>query len=337
MSRLACAYVAVLCLASSQVTFAAELGNSQFADALSSEPAAISDQFTVIRGQSPCADDGCSDSGCSDSSCSDSGCSLSNFLNGGCAAEGCTVEGCDSSCAFATPKVNTSPGCSRTYYGIEASLLKPHTGNINIPGVGSLTPGYDYELASRLFIGHENAEGLGARITWWQFDHPANGGAFATAGVEAMSVDFDITSRAQFCGWDLTTFGGVRYGELQLNLGALGTVLATDFDGFGPTVGLQARRKYSDSLALIANGRAALLFGDTTVSVQGLGAGDAEDHYLQTMEASIGVEHTKSLGSGVLTTRAMLEAQTWESGSILGLINTDIGFVGPTLSVGFAR
>ena len=79
------------------------------------------------------------------------------------------------------------------------------------------------------------------------------------------------------------------------------------------------------------------MFGDTTVTLTPLGGGQAEDHYLQTLEASIGFEHSKNVGNGVMFTRAMLEAQTWESGSILGLVSSDVGFFGPTLSIGFSR
>jgi len=316
MYRMTCACVLFLTaltttgFSAAKTQSAKDTTKSGFQTAMVSKPAGIEKQLTIVGNRAT-----------------------------GCCNDGCAIEGCDSSCAFQLPRVDTDPGCSTTYVGFEASLLKPHTGDIRIGGVGAVTPGYDYELAPRIFVGHENADGLGARLTYWQFDHPSENNAIAAAGLEAHSLDLDVTSRAAFAGWDLMTMAGVRYASLELSIGGgpLGLAATTDFDGFGPTLGLEARKCFSDSLTLVANGRAGLIFGNTEIGIAPLGSGEAHDHYLQTLEARMGVEYSASVGNGVMFTRAMLEAQTWESGSILGLISPDVGFVGPTLSIGFTR
>lgn len=232
--------------------------------------------------------------------------------------------------------------------GFELAVLNPHLGNVFIPGVGTIGPNFDTEASPRLWAGYVNGEGFGGRIRYWQFDHPGNAGVLGgTFGLEIHALDFEVTQTARWCKLDLNFFGGVRYASSDLSLGVdgIGRVLDLEYDGAGPTVGMEVRRRLSrfPNLAVVGNARFSYLFGETDGTfnlgpiIQNAQFGFG-DQTMTVLEAQVGTEYRRPIGNGgSLFARVMLEAQEWESGALFGVFGPDFGFIGPTFSIGVAR
>jgi uncharacterized protein (UPF0335 family) len=65
-------------------------------------------------------------------------------------------------------------GTSNWYAGFDFAILQPHFGAVeaNIFGVGvDLLPDFDYVLAPRVWLAYDNPNGLGVRVSYWQFDN----------------------------------------------------------------------------------------------------------------------------------------------------------------------
>jgi hypothetical protein len=180
------------------------------------------------------------------------------------------------------------------------------------------------------------------------------------------SIDLEATQDGRFHNWDIQLAGGVRYAEVEygLNGRAFGTIqdidplpppppepfdiglsTSTEFEGVGPTVALAARRplRYVDGLAFLMNFRTAFLFGDTDATFATTLFPDpisinAQEHVMQVWEVQIGFDYGRGLQNGArLFGGAYLEAQVWEWSNPVGLGNSDLGFFGPTFTVGIAR
>jgi hypothetical protein len=180
------------------------------------------------------------------------------------------------------------------------------------------------------------------------------------------SIDLEATQDGKFHNWDIQLAGGVRYAEVEygLNGRAFGTIqdidpppppppvdfdvgisTNTQFEGVGPTIALAARRplRYVDGLAFLMNFRTAFLFGDTdstfsTTLFPNPVSINAQENVMQVWEVQIGFDYGRSMQNGArLFGGAYLEAQVWEWSNPVGLGSSDLGFFGPTFTVGIAR
>jgi Legionella pneumophila major outer membrane protein precursor len=255
--------------------------------------------------------------------------------------------------------------CARggLYGGAELVLLKPHLGSLG-GSLGSgpttmLMPEFDYGASPRLWLGYETPGGVGLQATYWNFDHstsmpdPFGGVATIGLGLQAQTLDLDASVRGCLEQTELQFLGGLRYGKLNLDLSLtdisagnqdVGGELAAQFEGFGPTVGLNVRRPFGcRGFALTGGLRGAWLYGDTSLALsqtqprtRPLVSVVAEDHMMQVWETRVGLDWTRTLSSGSqLFARVALEAQAWEWAPVAFLIHEDIGFVGPTFALGF--
>lgn len=256
---------------------------------------------------------------------------------------------------------------SNLYVGFEAAALKPHMGALGFSGLGQpatqVTPEYDFTLSPRLWLGWDNAEGMGVRATYWQIDTaaqqfigntpalgpiPAVTGLTIGTGLEAHALDVEFTQKA--CGMvDLEFTGGFRYGKMRTDLSAGGTAGATpffggvgaDFEGIGPTLGLNFHRQVgSRGLAFVGGFQASWLYGNTDAYATDDLANvfdlviSSQDHMMQVYEAKLGVEWARQLRGGNLLTLGLLwEAQAWNWAPVAGLVSQDIGLTGPTFTL----
>jgi hypothetical protein len=272
---------------------------------------------------------------------------------GGCQAD----VGCQAPCAT-----------GGLYGGAELALLKPHLGSLGgAIGDGStvmLMPEFDYSASPRFWLGYEACNGVGIQATYWNFDQntsmpdPFGEGTTIGLGLEAQTLDLDATIRGCLGQTELQFFGGVRYGKLHLNAsltdipvdGGLGDpvggALDAEFEGWGPTLGLNVRRPIGErGFALTGGLRGAWLYGETRAGLsqtqpetRPLASLVAENHMMQVWEARIGIDWTRSLDCGTqLFARVGVEAQAWEWAPVAFLIHEDIGFVGPAFALGFQR
>ncbi len=272
----------------------------------------------------------------------------SNWTDGNVAA-GCT----DNSCCEAVKSCDSCCDNGGFVGGIEFLILKAHLAGATGPLGGlanSQGPTWDWEVAPRIWFGKENAEGLGVRLRYFQFDHTASnggslGGTALISGLEMHTLDAEIYQMSQIQRVLLQGGAGIRYSSIERSTsgaGALGGSLTLQHDGVGPTVFLNAFRPFGDhGLAFYAGGRGSLTYGDQKLNVGGLNA-RYQDQLVSILEASLGIQWTSE--SGKFFARSGFEAQSWHLGQpnsnlsiplITTLGNaTDVGLVGASLAIG---
>jgi len=261
---------------------------------------------------------------------------------------------------------------SNWYAGLDVTVLKPHMGTLGGGGFGhpevDITPSFDYEVAPRVWLGWDNADGLGVRARYFTFDAdatqalPANHPPLVLGGLEfqgtqtwleAQTFDLEATQRGCLGHLQFQVAGGVRYAKMETGIGAFGLMygevpvaagIGMDFEGVGPTVAIDVRRPFgSRGLALVGSARSSWMYGQTDFGLTG-GLGDipvsvyADDHMMQINELSLGIEWSRCLQrGGKVTVAALWEAQAWEWAPVAGLIHQDIGLTGPTFSFSYMR
>lgn len=259
---------------------------------------------------------------------------------------------------------------SNWYVGTDLAILKPHMGALGVNVLGTdvaLTPEHDYTLAPRVWLGWDNAEGLGVRARYFTFDADATQafpvplpiGPILLEGLNtqlaAQTFDFEATQRGCLGNLEFQLGGGFRYAKMETGLGVVGTAfipgptpffggIGMDFEGVGPTVAIDVRRPFgSRGLALVGGARSSWMYGTTDFHGTGFAEGFplsvyAEDHMMQINELSMGVEWSRCLArGGKVSVAALWEAQAWEWSPVAGLIHQDIGLTGPTFSFSYMR
>lgn len=242
---------------------------------------------------------------------------------------------------------------SNWYAGFDFAILKPHMGALSYNnGVTDIavTPEHDYTFAPRVWFGWDNAEGLGVRARYFNFDSdatqtfpPGSATAIGTQ-LEAQTFDFEATQRGCLGNLQFQLGGGFRYANMETGIsfppdGGIGM----DFEGIGPTVAIDIRRPFgSRGLALVGGARSSWLYGETDFH----GTGNfnipqsvtVEDHMMQINELSLGVQWSRCLArGGQVSVAALWEAQAWEWSPVASLIHQDIGLTGPTFSFTYMR
>lgn len=232
----------------------------------------------------------------------------------------------------------------------EAFYLEDAAGNGTVRSFN-----WNYDPAFRVWAGYENDEGFGARARYFYYDQdaktqtataPAGGMAdrglgdsrgdyvaeaftnpgetiAAIAGLHIEAVDMEATQRIDFCTATTTLSGGVRYGQLKSVVAVanvdqgVGYLQQSDFEGWGPTVALNARRPIRNgNLSLVAGMRSSVLFGNSSVTVLGLNQNSfsqfSRNNGVFIGEVRIGVSYARCLNNGIqLVGRAGWEGQYW--------------------------
>ena len=167
----------------------------------------------------------------------------------------------------------------------------------------------DEELGYRLELAYQNG-GLGYRVRY--FDWEGSGSDTA----EITSFDFEVFDGFQLGGWDGEYSVGIRYAEFDE------PDEDYEYDGWGPTLGLELTRDLGGAWSLYAGSRLSLLYGEEDY--------DDEDEVLPIVELELGVQYDINDCTYV---RLGLEAQNYESRSDDD--NEDIGLFGGALEIGF--
>ncbi len=246
---------------------------------------------------------------------------------------------------------------------------------------------YNPKLSSRVWLGYEAASGLGTRARFFAFDQnsqntsgtatfdtsiesplnvqgfraPSTTAAgddfFASSGLIVKAVDLEGTKRACFGAWSILASGGFRYGLVKHTYNAdirsaNGLLESTAqyghrFEGFGPQMGVEARRRVTSNLSLFSSARVALLFGhgssqatiseglQNTVTNLTLSKSKRSD-LLPIMELQIGGEYLTnySLGAGRIFCRGALEAQLYQGAGSATSEEGDLALFGGSVSIG---
>lgn len=238
-------------------------------------------------------------------------------------------------------------GSAGPFIGYETVYLKPFfTEEIDR---GNATPSYNYETTFRFIMGYRNECGLGIRARYWDADFDSDpvpvtfNGARTPFQLKFKTLDLEATQLLDLGLVELDLFGGARYAKASHRDGFLRDGLT--FEGVGPTVGMEAVIPIGyGALALVGNARGSLIYGDSTI----VGAGGTtltrgDDDFTQMFETQIGVEYNRCTSNGgLLTSRAVVEAQSWGSAvedpaSFLIGDDDDTGLVGVAFRLMYQR
>jgi hypothetical protein len=246
-------------------------------------------------------------------------------------------------------------GCG-FYGGGEIMFLKPFASEfggvfLDAASADEYLPGW------RLWGGYQNADGLGWRVGWWQWDQTSTGRSnifgsdvITTLGLTFQKLDLEATQMLSFRRWDLLLGAGVTYvGNNYDTLlrdpedPANFTSILSRFDGWGLTSGLLAIRDLPGvpGLKLASSVRWSGVYGTNLISEFGDDRLPIESAMVNILELKIGPQYERSIGGGTtFFTGVGFEAQYWAGLGGLAFfegIGGDIGLVGFTVNTGFRR
>jgi hypothetical protein len=219
-------------------------------------------------------------------------------------------------------------------------------------------------------LGWENCDGLGVRVTYFDFEDDASqfqrilaGTTVLERSIDIYAWDIELTQRLDLCGWDLEISSGVRIAGLESRFGGFDVnpevdgalSLKSDFDSAGLTFAVGFDRQIGCSgLSAYGNFRGSLLYGSADVHgtlIAGGGflgiphpdfvdanIGEINNETISVIELKLGLQYDHCTSYGNLFVRAGVEGQLWEQPPVLlGLLDDNIGLFGPTVAVGFSR
>ncbi|MDA0768422.1 MAG: Lpg1974 family pore-forming outer membrane protein [Verrucomicrobia bacterium] len=187
--------------------------------------------------------------------------------------------------------------------------------------------GYDQdqeeELGYRVALSYKCDDNLGIRLRYFQWEGSNDWYP------EMSAIDLEVFDDFELGEWQGEISFGLRYATFEESMDE------TDFDGWGPTLGLEMTRQISGPFSLYAGARASLVYGDAEI---GDGYGDTydmDDSFVPIIELSGGIQYTfNAFGSCDSYIRLGLEAQNWQSISYGD--NEDSSLFGGALEVGLA-
>jgi len=235
--------------------------------------------------------------------------------------------------------------CAGIIAGTETVFLRPFASGGLLETGGAGAAQMNYNPSQRYWLGYQSADGLGARIRYWEFDRGATGTGGTAIGVEFRNLDAEMTQAVDFKRWNLLFAGGLRYQETGAN-GAFGGVdlFESGFNGVGLTFATQATRDLnrSGSLRMTMGARYSSIFGNTKGTIFGAPFTNNDD-LVNIVELNIGPQYRRALRNGAyLTLGAGIEAQYYSNGIYNNGATTfdgehDVGFVGFASSIAITR
>jgi len=236
------------------------------------------------------------------------------------------------------------------YGGAEATILEPFMSGAPSVFGGPPVPGsllqQQFLAGVRYQIGWANEAGLGVRGRYWSYYNFFNYSqpyAPAQLGIDLQAADLEATVTQRVWNWDTLLSAGARYGKLgYVNKTAtlFGPGSAT-FEGVGPTVALEGRRRLGGSaFSLYGNVRGSALFG--TISNKALipimpVATTIQGEVMGVAENQLGIAWDRVTANGlVVEARAVWETQYWMNSTLSDDtygIGTNLGLIGPTIGL----
>ncbi len=97
--------------------------------------------------------------------------------------------------------------------GAEVSLLKPFQ-------TEETTTGFGYDPATRIWLGYQGSNGLGARARWWQYDERSSNPTSNFTSFKMQTFDLEATKAFKLGSMKGLISGGLRFAEYRENDGA---------------------------------------------------------------------------------------------------------------------
>lgn len=235
------------------------------------------------------------------------------------------------------------------YGGAEATILEPVMSSAPVVfGYGAVPDSLvqqQFVSGVRYQIGWVNDEGLGIRGRYWSyFNYFDFSPPFADGqlGIDVQAADLEATVTQRVGRWDALLAAGARYGKLGYvtktpGLYGVGT---SAFEGVGPTVALEGRRRLGASAwSLYGNVRGSALFG--TISNKSMFTfmprSNIAGEVMGVAENQLGVAWDRVTEGGlILEARACWETQYWMSPTLsddVYGIGTNLALIGPTVGL----
>lgn len=235
--------------------------------------------------------------------------------------------------------------CGGWVGGVDFLLLRPYAGGGWLQSGGNANAQLNFNPAYRIYLGRQNADGLGGRLRFFEFDRGVTNGT-SILGVEARYLDAEMTQAVDFRRWNLLFAGGLRYAQIEGNSGVNTALPGFGFDGFGLTFAGQATRDLnkSGSLRMTSGARWSAVYGNSSTSLNGApGVTRNRDDLVNILEINIGPQYRRQLRNGAyLTFGGGFEAQYWSNpvsvaAVPLGIAASDIGFAGFSSTIAITR
>jgi len=208
------------------------------------------------------------------------------------------------------PAVASSNASGPWSLSAEALRLKAHSNEDNYDE-------QDYETGFRLALGYKSGDNLGLRFRMFEFD------SNSSDNVEIDSYDLEVFDHFTLGSWNGEFSFGVRYLEFNEPDDDDAEV---EFNGFGPTVGVEFTRPISGPLSVYVGARTGLIYGDDDVN--------DDSSFAPVAELSVGLQYDFSVVNHAAYVRLGVDAQNYAS--ISDDDNEDTGLFGAALKVGFS-
>ncbi len=168
----------------------------------------------------------------------------------------------------------------------------------------------------------------------------------AKAELEMYTLDFEMVQRVQRNLWDFDLGGGLRHAAVGQKYQAASTTAGTTsvskvghrFDGIGPTVFMELRRPVGGSqLAIVANTRGSLLYGDSKLNARRFTVGGNDFGSIKTRkkevrgiaELQVGLEWALwMIGDSRCYVQGLWEGQQWFGAGNAVSDSGDMGLTG---------
>lgn len=258
--------------------------------------------------------------------------------------------------------LRTRSRSSGLYGGAEIMWLKPFATGISA-ALNDAASADEFLPAWRLWGGAQNCDGLGWRVSWWQWDQFMSGTGTSIFGdiptlsqlnLTFQKLDLQATQMVSFRNWDLLFAGGVTYvgsnndiAVASLDDPADFLAFRSRFDGWGLTTGLFAIRDLPriPGLSFFSAVQWSGVYGNSVLSTATSDGGERlpiSGTMANILEWKIGPQYERCIGRGTtLFVNGGFEAQYWSGlGSNFleeGLGAGDVGLVGFTFGTGIRR
>jgi hypothetical protein len=220
----------------------------------------------------------------------------------------------------------------------------------------------------RAYVGTEECNGIGARVTFWEFRDEARYDEFdrdadtieetSRRNLEMWSLDIEGTGHVDVCGYHIHGFGGIRIADrkYRLSFDEVGDPdpvtlnAAFNFQGYGVTAGAEIRRELLPCWYVFGKFRGSLVFGDTDFRTQVANIEILNDVVLDIdqrgkfkyrtvaiWETQLGAERHFDTQCGTAFFRVACEAQLWEFPPTGGFGDANVGLLGVVCGFGLTR
>lgn len=242
--------------------------------------------------------------------------------------------------ACCTPSRGFVGGVDLTVFRLYARQGAGGTGVVAPPNFADYFPSYDFRGEGRYWIGYETASGYGirARLFQWQADREYLG---LVREQDIEMYDIEGTVDMSGCGWDVTGFGGLRWGSIELDGSDFGEPNPYNFNGAGLTVGFDFRRCVWGDLSVVGGARYSMLYGDTNFLP--IRSEELDNTNVDILEARLGVEWARQTRfGGRFFVSAAWEHQLYGTDTYFPFAIDpetlgDVSLAGPVFSIGLDR